>query len=64
MKSITRLMSLATMKSREINPLITDNYSLDFGVVEGVVEGVEEVVGPGGVEVGLDSVFFAWESVL
>ena len=60
MKSITRLMSLATMKSREINPLITDNYSLDFGVVEGVEEGV----GPGGVEVGLDSVFFAWESVL
>ena len=53
-------MSLATMKSREINPLITDNYSLDFGVVEEV----EEVVGAGGVEVGLDSVFFAWESVL
>ena len=64
MKSITRLMSLATMKSREINPLITDNYSLEFGVVEGVVEGVEEVVGAGGVAVGLDSVFFAWESVL
>ncbi len=60
MKSITRLMSLATMKSREINPLITDNYSLDFGVVEGV----EEVVGAGGVAVGLDSVFCAWESVL
>ena len=49
-------MSLATMKSREINPLITDNYSLVFGV--------EEVVGAGGVAVGLDSLFFAWESVL
>ena len=44
-------MSLATMKSREINPLITDDYSLVFGV--------EEVVGAGGVAVGLDSVFFA-----
>ncbi len=53
-------MSLVMTKSREINPLITDNYSLDFGVVEGV----EEVVGEGGVEVGLDSLFFAWESVL
>ncbi len=49
-------MSLATMKSREINPLITDDYSLVFGV--------EEVVGAGGVAVGLDSLFFAWESVL
>jgi len=39
------------MKSRVINPLITVNYSLVFGV--------EEVVGAGGVEVGLDSLFFA-----
>lgn len=52
-------MSLATMKSRVINPLITVNYSLDFGVEEGVAEGVEEVVGAGEVEVGLDSLFFA-----
>ncbi len=56
MKSITRLMSLVMTKSRAINPLIADNYSPVFGV--------EEVVGAGGVAVGLDSVFFAWESVL